>query len=249
MRWTCPHCATGLALSDDAVSRPDSPPWRLIACYRCGGFSMVQTRVQTQSPAVQPRIISARRGEPKALTERSRPAPQVPVAQVTPRSTAIPPPIPRAALSQAVARNDFTHHPEPVPVGPFFAQTRDEGPADFRRLQAKWTAERKRRKPSPVAPSPKNETQINKQISGTVASPRISVQRLSALSALLVVIAISGGMLLTQGRRLQNSVAQLEDSKEPAQSEFTDEIRSKRAAPMREPLRQNPEAIRGQRAD
>jgi len=219
MRWTCPHCTTGLALSDEVASNTTKDPWRLIACYRCGGFSMIQNPVALDSTQ-KPRVLSARRGG--QVTTQSSPPDSAPKRAA---AAGLPPPVPEIARLTAGQRDPSSQIKVQALSTPLAGP--EEPSADFRRLQSKWNSERKKRSVPFIA----------LQTSPRAWNRSAPARRWAPISVMLVFVTVSGALLIQQGLKLNQSVARLEQS--PAQSieapgnDFTDEIRSTRAAPER----------------
>ena len=87
MRWSCPHCGTQLALSEDKIGTG----WSFARCYRCGGFALIR-----RSELSVIRVDKAPAGEAVLLPEATED--------------------PRRALSAQAAQNLAAATPPPAPV-------------------------------------------------------------------------------------------------------------------------------------
>ncbi len=72
MRWSCPHCGCGLAVSDDKVSTG----WSFSRCYKCGGFALIRRSDVNlikvdRAPAGEPVLLPEANENPTALLSQN----------------------------------------------------------------------------------------------------------------------------------------------------------------------------------
>lgn len=207
MRWNCPHCGTLLAIADSSALKRSADRWQLSACYRCGGFSMVQHPITAGHPSVTlnaPRILQAQRNRHE-------------IRQALSTLSATPPPPP------PVARSATPPHPgAPSAARPALHSAPSSPPADFSAVRARIQESRSARHRSTPAPH-------------TVATARNRERIHSlALGALLFMVVSAGGMLALQGVRVKMLAAQSDITPSAPASVGTDRIENRTAAPERD---------------
>ncbi len=222
MRWNCPHCGTSLALSHGATPESLESEWKLSACYRCGGFSMVNPQPRpTQNPTgAAPSVLTGRRSAlaspPVNPTKSAQSVVQGPPPPPRFEGSATPPPPPLEAIirdQRLISARRSAPAEAPADFG--ILRTRLE---ENRKVQGRSDPSRPNPKPSP---SPVSERRLD------------SAPRQMILGGLITLSVAFGGLLYVQGMQLQ-SIAQ--QSRATATPNEEDTITLGMAAPERKPI-------------